>query len=169
VNLKTHLHLWPRLRMRGTVPSHPACLHCVHKNIVIINITNIIICNIFTGYLQLYVWKKLCSSGEFLQLFCDYNIYIYYTYIYCIYYIYNIYYYFPWETFCTLTLALSEVRVQCSEWLFTELLDVVLYQFVAQIFSEWFSDVSTCPCYYRRQFYFYNTHTLYFYCKLFVF
>jgi hypothetical protein len=115
VNLKTHLHLWPRLRMRGTVPSHPACLHCVHKNIVVIIITNIIICHICTGYLQLYVWKKLCSSGEFLQLFCDYKI----IYIHIYIYIWNIYYSCPWETICTLTLALSEVWVQCPLWLFT--------------------------------------------------
>ena len=60
-------------------------------------------------------------------------------------YIYNIYYYFPWETFCTLTLALPEVWVQCPTWLFTELLDVALYQFVVRYFLNGFRMVPAVP------------------------
>ena len=42
------------------------------------------------------------------------------------------------HVFRTFTLALSAVRVQCTVWLFSVFLDVMLSQYVVQTFSEGF-------------------------------
>lgn len=38
MKLITHLHLRPRLRMRGAVPPHSICLSCVHRNNFILSL-----------------------------------------------------------------------------------------------------------------------------------
>ena len=71
--------------------------------------------------------------------------------------------------FCTFTLALSEVCVQCPILLFVYFLDFMLSRYDVQVLSEWFWDSSSCPCFYWYHFSFYIPHTLNFYCEVFIF
>ena len=57
-----------------------------------------------------------------LQLFCSYNLL-------------DMLYHFSWLTFCTVTLALSAVSVQCQIWLFLQFLFFELSRYVAQVLS----------------------------------
>jgi hypothetical protein len=68
----------------------------------------------------------------------------------------------PWNRFCSFTLALSAVCVQCPIWLFFfwQFLNFVLSRYVAQLLSEWFWNASSRPCYYRYHFCFHIPHAL---------
>jgi hypothetical protein len=61
--------------------------------------------------------------------------------------------------------------VQCPMWLFSvvQYLDFVLSRFVAQVFSEWFWEDSSCPYFYWYHFCFYVPRSLYLCCKVFIF
>ena len=57
--------------------------------------------------------------------------------------------------------AVPNMAVLCS-------FDFVLSLYVAQVFSEWFLDSSSCPYYCWYHIWFYVQHVLYFYCKVFI-
>ena len=67
----------------------------------------------------------------------------------------------PWNMFCTFTLALSAVRVQCTIWLFFCISLISCFpDILLRYFSEGFRNVSCRPSYYRYHFCFHIPHAL---------
>jgi len=76
----------------------------------------------------------------------------------------------PWNMFCTFTLALSVVFVQCPIWLFfLYFLNFVLSRYVAQVLSEWFLKWFQLPVLLPVSLCFHIPHPLNFYCEVFIF
>ena len=71
----------------------------------------------------------------------------------------------PWSTFCTFTVALSVVCVQCPIWLFFfffQFLNFVLSWYVTEVLSEWFWNGFQLPlllllsCFLSHYYYYYH-------------
>jgi hypothetical protein len=77
---------------------------------------------IYTITLDINCMQVICNYIGYimLQLFCSYNLR-------------DMSWHFPRLTFCTVTLALSAVSVQCQIWLFLQFLNFVLSRYVAQV------------------------------------
>ena len=66
-----------------------------------------------------------------------------------------------------LHISSSEVCAQCPVWLFSVV--VILSRFIAQTYCKRIWDGPVFPYYYLYHSSFYMSHTLYFYCKFFIF